>query len=90
MTEDVMTLWCYDDIMAEAKRATIYFDPTLHRALRMQAAANDTSISEIVNRVVRESLDEDAYDHAIFEERKNDPTRPYEEFARDMKRRGKL
>ena len=77
-------------IMPETKRATIYFDPALHRALRMKAAANDTSISEIVNRVVRDSIDEDAYDLAIFEERKNEPTRPYEEFVRDMKRRGKL
>jgi len=76
--------------MAETKRATIYFDPAIHRALRMQAAANDISISELVNRVVAESLDEDATDMAIFEERKNDPTRPFEEFVREMKRRGKL
>jgi len=56
----------------------------------MKAAANDMSISEIVNRAVRDSLDEDAEDLAIFEERKNEPTRPYDEFVRDMKRRGKL
>jgi len=76
--------------MPETKRATIYFDPALHRALRIKAAENDVSISEIVNRAVRDSLDDDAADMAIFEERKNDRTRPYEEFVRDMKRRGKL
>jgi hypothetical protein len=77
-------------IMPETKRATIYFDPILHRALRMKAAETDISISEIVNRAVRESLDEDAEDLAIFEERKNEPTRPYKDFVREMKRRGKL
>lgn len=77
-------------VMPEMKRATIYFEPALHRALRLQAAANDVSISELVNRAVRDSLDEDATDIAIFEERKNEPTRPYEEFVREMKRRGKL
>jgi hypothetical protein len=77
-------------IMPETKRSTIYFDRALHRALRMKAAASDLSISELVNRAVRDSLDEDAEDLAIFEERKNDPTIPFEEFVRDMKRRGRL
>ena len=77
-------------IMPDTKRATIYFDPALHRALRTKAAASDLSISELVNRAVRDSLDEDAEDLAIFEERKNDPTIPFEEFVRDMKRRGRL
>jgi hypothetical protein len=76
--------------MPEAKRATIYFEPSLHRALRLMAAESDISISEIVNRAVRDSLSEDAADLEIFEKRKNEPTRPYEEFLRDMKRRGKL
>jgi hypothetical protein len=77
-------------IMPETKRATIYFEPALHRALRMKAAENDVSISEIVNRAVRDSLDEDAEDLAIIEERKNEPTIPFEDFVRDMKRRGRL
>lgn len=76
--------------MPEMKRATIYFDPALHRALREMAAINETSISDIVNRAVRDSIEEDAADLAIFEDRKNDRTRPYEDFLRDMKRRGKL
>jgi hypothetical protein len=76
--------------MAEMKRATIYFEPALHRALRMQAAENDVSISEIVNRAVRDLLDEDAEDLAIAEERRNEPTIPFEDFVRDMKRRGRL
>jgi hypothetical protein len=39
-------------IMKTQKRATVYFDPELHRALRLRAVANDRSISEIVNEAV--------------------------------------
>jgi len=35
--------------MQETKRATIYFDPAIHHALRIKAADLHCSISEIVN-----------------------------------------
>jgi predicted HicB family RNase H-like nuclease len=40
------------------KRATIYFDPDLHRALRLKAAETDQSVSDLVNRAVQLSLSE--------------------------------
>ena len=76
--------------MATAKRATIYFDPKLHRAIRRKAAAVDASISEVVNEAVRRSLHEDAADVAIFEKRRRERTDDFEEVVRTMKRRGKL
>jgi len=76
--------------MAASKRATIYFDPKLHRELRTRAAASDISISEYVNDAVREMLREDEEDLAVAEARRNEPKRPYEEFRRELKRRGKL
>ena len=51
------------------KRATIYFDPSLHKALRLQAAATDRSISELVNEAVRAALRQDAADIEAFEVR---------------------
>jgi hypothetical protein len=75
-------------IMPATKRATIYFDPALHEALRERAAEAETSISEIVNEVLRNALDEDALDHAIFEQRRNAPTVDFETAAADLKRRG--
>jgi hypothetical protein len=48
------------------KRATIYFDPDLHRALRLKAAAMAQSVSELVNRPVKLSLAEDEEDLAAF------------------------
>jgi hypothetical protein len=39
-----------------AKRATIYFDATLHRMLRLKAAETDRSISDLVNDAIRAAL----------------------------------
>ncbi len=38
------------------KRATVYFDSQIHRALRLKAAETDRSISELVNDAVRLNL----------------------------------
>ena len=38
------------------KRATIYFDPDLHRALRLKAAETDQSVSDLVNLPFEEVL----------------------------------
>jgi predicted HicB family RNase H-like nuclease len=76
--------------MPATKRATIYFDPALHDALRERAAEAEVSISDVVNEVLRQALDEDEADHAIFEQRRNDPTVDFETFAADMKRRGRI
>ncbi|HVT58511.1 MAG TPA: type II toxin-antitoxin system RelE/ParE family toxin [Thermoanaerobaculia bacterium] len=59
--------------MNAPKRATVYFDADLHRALRLKAAAADRSISAIVNEAVRLSISEDAGDLAAFEEREHEP-----------------
>ena len=72
------------------KRATVYFDPDLHRALRLKAAETDTSVSELVNEAVKETLAEDAGDLAAFEERAQEPDLPFEDVVRDLKRRGKI
>jgi len=72
------------------KRATIYFDPDLHRALRLKAAETDQSVSELVNRAVKLTLSEDAEDLAAFEERKDEPNLPFEEVLKDLRQRGKI
>ncbi|MDX1502686.1 MAG: ribbon-helix-helix domain-containing protein [Thermoanaerobaculia bacterium] len=72
------------------KRATVYFDPELHRALRLKAAETDCSLSELVNEAVKITLAEDAEDLAAFEERASEPNLPFESVVRDLKRRGKI
>jgi len=76
--------------MSKVKRATIYLDPTLHRALRIKAAETETSLSDLVNVAVRRSLNEDAADLAVFEARAREPVLPFEAVVKDLKRRGKL
>jgi antitoxin-like ribbon-helix-helix protein len=76
--------------MALGKRATVYFDAELHRALRMKAAETDKSFSDLVNEAVRSTLREDADDLAAFRERAHEPTLAFERVVRDLKRRGKL
>ena len=72
------------------KRATVYFDPELHRALRVKAAETERSMSDLVNEAVQLSLLEDADDLAAFEGRVNEPSLPYEDVVKDLKRRGKI
>lgn len=76
--------------MGQTKRATIYFDPEIHRALRLKAAEIDRSVSDLVNDAVKAGFAEDAEDLAAFELREPEPNLPYEEVVKDLKRRGKL
>jgi hypothetical protein len=72
------------------KRATVYFDPYLHRALRLKAAETDRSISELVNEAVKAALAEDVSDIEAFEVRENEPDYAFEDVVKDLKRRGKI
>lgn len=74
----------------KSKRTTVYFDPALHRALRLKAAETDQSLSELVNAAVRETLVEDSEDLEAFESRANEPSLSFEDVLKDMKRRGQL
>ncbi|HVE72260.1 MAG TPA: CopG family transcriptional regulator [Thermoanaerobaculia bacterium] len=76
--------------MTTPKRSTIYFDPDLHRALRLKAAAMDRSISDVVNDAVRQTLSEDAADLEVFEKRRREPTLDFEEVVLRLRRSGKL
>jgi len=72
------------------KRATVYFDSQIHRALRLKAAETDRSVSNLVNDAVRMSLAEDAEDLAAFEERAREPNLAFEDMLKDLRKRGKL
>lgn len=73
-----------------AKRATVYFEEPIHRALRLKAAETDSSVSDYVNDAVKRALAEDAEDLQAFRDRADEPTIPFEEVIADLKRRGKL
>jgi metal-responsive CopG/Arc/MetJ family transcriptional regulator len=74
----------------QAKRATVYLDPELHKALRLKAVETSRSISELVNDAVREALAEDAEDIEAFEERVGEPLIAYDEMVKRLRRDGRI
>ncbi len=72
------------------KRATVYFDPEIHKALRLRAASTERSISDLVNDAVRQALSEDQEDLASFDERIAEPTITYQALLDDLKAHGKI
>ncbi len=74
----------------QTKRATVYLDPELHKALRLKAVETSRSVSELVNNAVREALAEDAEDIAAFEQRAGEPLISYEEMVKRLKRDGRI
>ena len=76
--------------MEETKRATIYFDAHVHRALRMRAAACNRSISEMVNEAVRITLAEDVDDLRDVESRHAEPSTNFEDFVANLRESGRI
>lgn len=76
--------------MDSQKRATVYFESEVHRALRLKSAATDRSISDMVNDAVKASLAEDAGDLATFSERNKDKSISFDTFVQGLKRRGRI
>jgi hypothetical protein len=76
--------------MSDLRRATVYLEADLHRALKLKAAVSDRSVSDMVNEAVRLVLSEDADDLVAFEERVAEPEVEFDAFVKSLKRRGKL
>lgn len=74
----------------ETKRATIYLDPELHKALKLKAVETSRSVSELVNNAIREALAEDAEDLEAFEERARESLISYDEMVKRLKRDGRI
>lgn len=72
------------------KRATIYFEPALHQAIRLKAVHTQRSISDIVNDAVRMALREDQADLTAFDERSAEAELSYEAMLKEMKNHGRL
>jgi len=77
-------------VTSHTKRATIYLEPELHKALKPKAVETSRSVSELVNDAIREALAEDADDISAFEERASEPLISYEEMVRRLKRDGRI
>jgi hypothetical protein len=76
--------------MPDVRRSTVYFEPDLHKAIRLKAVHTQRSVSEIVNDAVRLALAEDEEDLAAFDERSGEPEISYEALLKELKKHGKL
>jgi hypothetical protein len=74
----------------QTKRATVYLDPDIHRALKIKSALSERTISELVNLAVRQSLAEDHEDLMSFDEREDEPNLDFQEVLKELKESGKL
>jgi len=72
------------------KRATVYLEPDLHRALRLKSVETSRSVSDLLNDAIRDELAEDAEDLDVFDARKNEPTVAFEDFVKELRRHGKI
>lgn len=74
----------------DLKRATVYLDPRIHRALKIKAAQASRSISDLVNEAIRNSLAEDFEDLEAFESRLNEPNLDFEYVLKELRSSGKI
>jgi len=74
----------------QAKRATVYLKPELHKALRLKAVETSTSVSELINKAIREAIVEDAEDFAAFEGRAREPLISYDEMIKRLRKDGRI
>ncbi|MCF7823351.1 MAG: CopG family transcriptional regulator [Candidatus Marinimicrobia bacterium] len=72
------------------KRATVYLEPTIHKALRIKSFQTSLSISQLINDALRAELLEDIEDIEAFTQRVNEPTVDYQTFVQELKRDGIL
>ena len=73
--------------MVAKKRAIVYLDSDLHRALRMESAKKELTVSELVNSAVRTRLADAADDLATFGKRAQEPSVSFRANARGKTQR---
>ena len=73
-----------------SKRSTVYFEPSIHQALKLRAASSQLSVSELIDEAVRLLMSEDQEDLAAFSERENEKEISYEALLNDLKKHGKI
>ncbi len=72
------------------KRATVYFEDDLHRALKIKAAESSTTVSELINEAIKDALADDLEDLQAFRDRAKEPAVDFESFLKRLKADGKI
>ena len=72
----------------QTKKTTIYFEPSVHEALRIKAAEESRSMSDVIHEAVSLLVSEYAEDIADFDARIGEPNIGYDEFVHGLKADG--
>ncbi len=72
------------------KRSTVYFDPSIHKILKVKALESSRTISDLVNEAVLHELSEDAEDLEAFKLRASEPSISFEDLVKGLKADGKI
>jgi predicted transcriptional regulator len=77
--------------MGSTPRTTVELDPGLYRALKRRARGSKRSLTRLVNKALRESL-EDAHDLDVARRRLRSKGKsiPFDEFVKQLKKDGLL
>ena len=73
-----------------SKRSTVYFEPSIHNALKIRAASSDSSVSELVDEAVRLLMKEDQEDLAAVKSRVGEEEISYEALINSLEADGKI
>ena len=73
-----------------SKRATVYFEPNIHQALKIRSATAQVSVSELIDEAVRLLMREDHEDLAAVAQRVQEPEISYEDLLNDLRAHGKI
>lgn len=71
-------------------RTTITLNDKVYRALKIQAAASNESISTIVEEAIKYQLLEDLEDIEVAKQRENEPTYSFDNLVAEFKKEGLL
>ena len=72
------------------KRATVYLDTYLLKALKLKSVETSRSVSDLVNQAVKDALSDDAEDLAAFDSRVDKPLISYDEMVKRLKADGRI
>lgn len=74
----------------QTKRTTIYFDPSIHQALKFKSIETSRSISTLVNEAVKGALSEDADDIMAYETRMDEPLINFSDMVKRLRKDGRI
>lgn len=73
-----------------AARPTVDLDAALYEALRQRAEAAGRALADVVDEAVRALLAEDAEDLRALDERRDEPSVPFDEVIAELETRGRI